>query len=161
MTKELIKKAFDAAEKEHQEKEIQKIKKIVQIMLEKIQSKSEQKEKLDEEIRLLKKDLDDLKAGRLDKIKERQDVDEKARDISIIIIKEIKEEYIPYRPWYSPWTVTLKYPSWYTNGNTQTSTGTGNMYYCNSSDCSLTATGNTISNFVGGSYNINGKIINL
>jgi len=184
MTQELVKKAFADAEKERQEKEISKIKQIVQSYLEKIQNKAEQKDKLDEEIRLLKKDLDDLKAGRLDRIKERQDKDERAREVSIVIVKEIHEKLIPYYPWRSPWLVEWQYPPQYTYTNgtmystssiidTAQTMGTGSGTYLTqmnstaadlmkkAENMSLTITGQTMSNFTGGAYDVKGKIINL
>jgi hypothetical protein len=172
MTQELVKKAFASAEQERQEKEIKRIKEIVQSYLEKIQNKAEQKDKLDEEIRFLKKDLDDLKAGRLDRIMERQEKDERAREVSIIIVKEIHEKLVPYYPWRSPWIVEWRYPS--SNGTIKTFTSINDSGNINYIDCSetpetfnqsvpstLTVTGQVVSNFTGGSYNINGKIINL
>lgn len=186
MSNENIKKAFALAEKEEQEKEINKIKGIVKAYLEKIAKKKKERDEVQEELKLLEKDLDDLKTGRLDKIEERQEKDEKAKNISIIIIKRIEKEYVPYYPWRSPWIVELK-PNWEWNG-TQTwisgnsiSSGTitvtdPNKYLCDSTytNCGINAltsqiaavdnnpiTGTMFANFSGGSYNVDGKIINL
>ena len=111
------KKAFRAAEKDRKVKEIEKFKEMVKATLEKLESKKREKRKLDKAIQILKKDIDDLKAGRLDKIAERQDKDEEAEDISVFkVIKEteiIREvpypvpmpEY-PIKPWYEPYRIT-------------------------------------------------------
>lgn len=164
MTKKLIDKAFADAEKEQQEKEIKKIKAIVQSYLEKIQEKTEKKNALDEEIKYLKKDLDDLKAGRLDKIKERAEKDDKAKGITLIVVKE--KEYIPMSPWKSQWYVEWK-PTYYHNdifyggGITDYS---GAITTVNSSDVDsvvLCSTGSSIANFSTGTYTVNGNTINL
>lgn len=170
MKKELITQAFEQAEKEAQEKEIAKIKQIVQSYLEEIRSKQEQHDNLGKEIKLLKSDLDDLKSGRLDKIEERQRVDEKARDISLIIIKKIEKYYIPYYPWRSPWMIECKSkPSnWATTFTTTNSGGEklvaygmGDTWEGVNSTLTLEATGQTFSNFAGGSYQVRGRIVNL
>jgi hypothetical protein len=189
MSNENIKKAFGDAEKELQQEEIEKIKGVVRSYLEEIQEKQDKRKKkqaeideIDEEIKLLKKDLDDLKAGRLDRMEERQRIDKKARDNSIIIIKKIEKEYVPYKPWYSPYEIIWSRPQQplYPDIN--------NRMYCSNStygdipqvgysaanllsssfeetkelmDHAMTVTGSLMQNFVGGSYDINGKIINL
>lgn len=75
MTNE-IKQAYDFAqkeiEKEKQEALKLKVKDIVKSTLEKIARIDEKELKLAEEKKILKKDIDDLKAGRLDLIEERQ-----------------------------------------------------------------------------------------
>jgi len=154
MSKDLITKAFADAEKEQQEEEIKRIKNIVQKYLEKIQDTSERKNKLDEELRLLKKDLNDLKDGRLDKIKERSEKDSKAKEVTLIIIKEIQKEYIPMKPWYSPWYVELK-PDY--NPVFPTSP----IVYSTSTDCSVTTSGDTFATFSGGTYTVGSNTINL
>ena len=157
MTKDLIKKGFDAAEKEHQENEVKKIKEIVQKHLEKLSFHHEQAKEHQEKERLLKKDLDDLKAGRLDKIEERQEKDEKAREVRIIIVKRVEKEYIPIYPWRSPWWIEWATPV-YSNllvdnsGLSFTTTSTGNSFQI---------TGITCSNFAPGSYIVNGRTVNL
>lgn len=143
---EIIKKGIALAEKEAQEKQIQQIKNIVQNYLEKIDEKIRSKNKLDEEIRLLKKDLDDLKKGRIDLIKERQEKDSKAKEISPIIIKIVERiEYSPFQPWKQPYDITWR--------NEPT------LY--NSSD-SVILSGQSFSTFTGGAYNLtSGNVINL
>lgn len=166
--KENIKKAFAEAEKDQQEDEIAKIKKIVQSHLERIQNKKEARIKLDDEIKHLEKDLYDLKSGRLDRINERHEKDEKAREVRIIIVEKIEKEYVPYYPWRSPWVIKMSdpwYPTYYAT-NTAYALGSGTTTISTASTSgtaflNMTATGTQLSNFVGGSYEVGNKVINL
>lgn len=82
-----IVKAYDFAEKEiKKEKEEAlklKVKEIVKSTLEKIDNIDKQEKELAEQKKVLKKDIDDLKAGRLDLIEERQKESEVARQTSV------------------------------------------------------------------------------
>ena len=83
--KEIVKAAFAAAQDEAREKQIGEVKKIVTKTLEKLDTvKKEIKEKQEEE-RILKMDIDDLKDGRLDRIAERQDKDPEAKKVSVVL----------------------------------------------------------------------------
>jgi len=86
MKKNITKKAFDLAHKEIEEKQIKYIKGLVKKTLERIESIKKQKDKLVEEMKVLKMDIDDLKAGRLSKIEERQAKSKVAKEKSIIKI---------------------------------------------------------------------------
>ena len=200
----MVSTAIKEVEKEHQEAEIQKIKDIVKKYLEKIQSKKEKVKEEQEELRALEKDLDDLKAGRLDKIEERQGKDPVHDRVKIIEIHRIETQYVPYYPWRSPYQITYYQPYCTTtysdsnyyglatsgtiSGTTYTLTSstsalqgmtTGSSDYstftqanqigygANSSQLSNVSnamsqiTGTMFQNFTGGSYEINGHIINL
>ena len=168
MDKYLIKKALDAAEKEHQEKEIEHIKKIIVSYLERIQDKTTKRAELDKEISLLKKDLEDLKAGRLDKIEERQEKDPEAKRMSIIFVKKIEKEYIPYYPWRSPYEITWQatnytYPHNFVSGSDTLTMNTSStiMSLGTAIVQGQIATGTMFQNFAGGSYEIGDKIINF
>lgn len=136
-------KGYELAEKElKQEKQDElknKIKGIVKDTLEKIDKIDKQEKELAEKKKVLKKDIDDLKAGRLDLIEERQKESQLARDTSVfkVVIKEI--QYPPQNSCYSLYsgttdsTVSWKIPVTYTSGW-------------------------NVSNCVGGTYNINGII---
>lgn len=101
-SKELAKKVFQSIEQENEEKQIKELKEIVTKYLEKIKTLTDKKEVIEKDIKILKADLDDIKEGRLDKIKERQEVDPAAKKVSIIIIKE--KVYPPTeKPWQQPW----------------------------------------------------------
>lgn len=154
MTKEIIKQGFDAAEKEHQEEEVRKIKQIVQQHLEKIAFHQKEANKHQETAKFLRKDLDDLKAGRLDRIEERQEKDEKAREVRVVIVKRIEHEYLPLQPWRCPWEVISVNPSLaYGSNNTLTLSATGAN--------TVTTLGSNFSAFTSGSYAVDGNIINL
>lgn len=165
--KTIANKAFELAEQEAQEKEIQKIKNIIQIYLERIQEKMEARKRLDDEIKALKADIDDFKAGRLDKIKERQDKDEIARTVSPIIIKVVQKNYVPLQPWRSPWIVEWKgtpCQSQQSQLNQLYPGGLMNTAYSTSliGTMPLTCTGTSFSTFTSGTYSLsNNKIINL
>ena len=139
--KDIVKEGVKLAEEELREEEKQRIKSIVKATLEQLRQKGEKRHALDEEIKILKRDIDDLKEGRIDRIKERQDLDSKAKEVSVIIIKEkIIKEYVP-SPWYIPWVIELKpqyvplQPIVWCNGATNL-TGFGNTI-----DATVTTTG--------------------
>ena len=101
--------AFKEVEKELEDTQIKELKKIVKATLEQLEKKKEKKVKIDKEIKILKSDIDDLKEGRLDRIKERQTKDPDAKKVSVIIIKEkVIEREVPV--WRQPYT-------WYWNTN--------------------------------------------
>ncbi len=104
MNKEVAKKAFEAAEKELEDKQIEKLKNVVKDTLRKIQDLDKEICKLEEERKILKLDIDDLKAGRLDKIEERQKVDSKAKQVSVIIVEKEVHHYHG-SPWYQPYVI--------------------------------------------------------
>jgi len=146
----IVSESIEKSEQEKQEAEIKKIKDIVSRILTKIDDLKTKKIDLEKEIRVLQDDLDDLKAGRLDKIKERQDKDPEHNGYTLIIIKEIEKEYQPLYPWRSPWWIEVK-PEVTWKGD----------YYTTTNNGFLTTSGTTFQNFCCGSYEINGRIINL
>ena len=146
----IVSETIENSEKQKQEAEIRKIKAIVTKILEKIDKIKEKKVDLDKELKVLTGDLDDLKAGRLDKIKERQEKDPDHNGYTVIIVREIEKEYQPLYPWRSPWLVEWKdnIPQIPTVWNGTTT-------------CGNTLTGTMFQNFCGGTYDIGGHIINL
>lgn len=166
--KQIVANALEQLEKEKQEREISKIKSIVREYLERIDDKEQKRKELDVAIKELKSDLEDLKLGRLDKIEERQEKDENHNKHTIIIIKRVEKEYIPYQPWRSPWMIEWKNVPY--SGSTITYCGgtgitnTSSDYYLNATNCSNNLgmiTGTLFQNFAGGSYDVNGRNINL
>ena len=179
MTQEkMVENAIEEFSKEKQEAKIKKIKDIVRSYLEKIDDKKLELRKVQDDLKALESDLNDLKTGRLDKIEERQGSDKTHDRNTIIIVERIEKEYIPYQPWRSPWTIEWKYRPEATIGITG-----GNTYYLDTTGSTLTntsgpltayssllqnsdtasdvITGLLFQNFSGGSYNINDHIINL
>lgn len=166
---QLIKKAIGLAEKEAEEKEVERIKIIVKSYLEKINEKSKEKARIENEIKILKKDLDDLKSGRLDKIEERQEKDPRAKEVSIIIVNKIEKEYRPVQPWFSRYEVVWNStPFWVNYSTSGTSyqlcnlnSTTGLSGACGGSYMA-SPTGKLFQNFTGGTYKLDcGDIINL
>lgn len=119
MNEKDVKQAFDSAEKEIKEqkekekaKQVAEVKEIVKRTLLEVEKLKEQEGDIKDKLKILKLDIDDLKQGKLERIKERQDKDPLAKQISVIIIKEkeiIKEREVP-SPWYQPY-----YVEWNTN----------------------------------------------
>jgi hypothetical protein len=171
MKEESVKKGFVEAEKSLREKEIEEVKLIVLETLKKIdrlkkdkKSKQSEIKELDEQIKILEADIEDLKIGRIDRIVERQEIDPKAANISVVVI--IKEKEIIREPWYQPyyihhWNIPV-YPSNIpiTYGGSvfggSTLGLTTNSNYTNSTFTSSGAKFATI-----GTYDVGGTIINL
>lgn len=115
MDSEKVKKATELAEKELQKEEEQKqidlIKKAIKQTLEAIKNKEAERTKLNKEIKTLKQDIDNIRAGRLDLIAERQEKDDEAKKTSIIeIIKEKEIHHHHYDRWYEPYRIIYKEP---------------------------------------------------
>lgn len=158
MEKEIVKQGYEEAQKILKEKQIEEVKRIVTKTLEKIEivdskieAKKQELKELEEEKKLLKMDIDDLKEGRLDRIQERQEKDPKAKNTSIVII--FRERTVPSypqpitidrNPWYDPYKVT---------------------WYCNTSDnsCinSTSVNGSVAKYATPGTYVLTNKVVNL
>lgn len=163
MTKELVKEGVQLAEKELREQQVSEVKKIVLKTLEKIQEKTKARDKLSEEIKLLRLDISDLKEGRLDRISERQEKDEKAKETSVVVIIREKEIVREVSPWYLPYQITWNQPVYvnptpifYSGGSmTGLAIGSSDNKCCTSINCSV-AKDATI-----GAYNVQGEMIHL
>lgn len=163
--KDQIKKAFDLAENEVEEKAIENLKKIIKNILETKKKKETERDELDEDIKILKQDIDDFKAGRLDKIKERHDTVEKAdkvAPINITIIQDNSRKIYPTQPW--KWNYEV-YWGYYPNYSI-TAGGTNTMYLntalcANINGFGFSTTGATAANFTSGTYQVGNGIINL
>ena len=147
MDSEKAKKAAELAEKELQEeaeeKQIQLIKKAIKQTLESIKQKEKERTKLNKEIKTLKQDIDNIRAGRLDLIAERQEKDEEAKKTSIIeIIKEKEIHHHHYDRWYEPYKIIWKEPylcpSIWTTIDSTTEDTSGCYTTYNANDLSLT-----------------------
>lgn len=77
-------KAFKEAEKELEKDRIKEIKDVMKSILQAIQNEKEKKIQAEENLRLLKLDMEDLRAGKIEKIKERHEKSKKAKEISPI-----------------------------------------------------------------------------
>jgi predicted nuclease with TOPRIM domain len=83
--KDINKEAYKQAEKELLENKVKEVKGFILETLEKIESKKKEKSKIDEELRVLKLDLEDLKQGKFEKIEERKEKSLVARNVSVNI----------------------------------------------------------------------------
>ena len=113
MNEKDVKRAFSDAEKEleeakvkEKEKQVQEVKNIVKRTLQEIEKLKDEKASIEEKLKILKLDIDDLKQGKLELIKERQDNDPLAKRISVIIIKEKETIREVPSPWYQPWVIS-------------------------------------------------------
>lgn len=167
MTKEMIKEAVKLAEQELKDEEKMRIKEVVKTTLEVLRKKEIAKHKIDEEIKILRKDISDMKEGRIDRIKERQDIDANAKEVSVIIIKEkIIEKQLPM--WYCPWIIEVKpqyiqYIPTYTTCGTGTGNATGiavttsaisNNICGSTSSLTFTSTNSNVHLFTSGTYQL-------
>lgn len=84
-----IKKAIEAVEKDFEKREkdrqIEEIKQVAGTILERISAKEKQKAEIEEEIKTLKKNINDLKSGNIKSVKE------------TVIKKDASQCYIPFR----------------------------------------------------------------
>lgn len=77
--------AFKLAEKELLDRKVTEVKGYILETLEKMEAKKRDKELIEEELRILKLDLEDLRKGNFDKIEERKEKSKVARNISVMI----------------------------------------------------------------------------
>ena len=171
MTNEVAKKAFELAEKELEDKQIEKLKNVVKDTLRKIKDLDDDIGKLEEERKILKLDIDDLKAGRLDKIEERQKVDKKAKKISVIVVeKEVHHHH--GSPWYQPYVIhyvpyyppaTNPNPIFYSSsqGNNVVGLAIGASTLPMNENAMFTLNASTAKNYTSGTYDLGTKIVNL
>lgn len=163
--KDVVASAIKEVEKEKQEAEISKIKGVVKAYLEKISSKKEKLREVQNELKELEADLNDLKMGRLDKIEERQEKDPDHNKITLIIIKKVEKEFIPYQPWRSPYLIERRYGQSTVDLDmipcTTTSSLLMNQNSMNTSVRAMRTTGVMFQNFSGGTYDINGQIVSF
>ena len=80
---EINKEAFKKAEQELLDKKVNEVKGYILETLEKIEQKKKDKEKIEEELRILKLDLEDFRNGKFDKIEERINKSKLARQVSV------------------------------------------------------------------------------
>lgn len=165
-----MKKAFESAEQEIQDKNVARFKEIVLDLLEKKKVLEEDKNELEKEIKVIRQALDDFKEGRIDKVKEMLDKNEIARKVIPIKITIIQNEIYnnyPLNPW--KWNYQIVSQPYYgtTTLTSQYATGAGTTGYYTTSATSIptnavmTLTGTTATNFTGGTYYVNGQPISL
>ncbi len=105
-SKRLVELAEKELKEDKQKEQIDTIKKAVKQTLEKIEEKIGERNKLNKEIKTLKQDIENIRAGRLDLIEERQKKDEDAKRTSVIVVEKEKEVHHYYHDrWYEPYRI--------------------------------------------------------
>lgn len=167
MEKEKIQRAYSEAQKEVEEKAIENVKIIIKRTLEELEKAKNDKAKIEEKIKYLKMDLEDIKDGKLSKITERQAIDEKARNYSVVIIKETEHHYhYPSHPyWVMPYRVFWNEVYCKTDNDTLNSEGFSSGDYTmreipNTCEC-FTITNSLAKDFSSGAYTVGKSIINF
>ena len=156
--KDAVQEAKNDLEKEKQEALKRKVKAIIKATLERIEEEEKQIKAHQENLSILKKDLKDLEAGRLDLIEERQKKDKKAREVSVVTVKKVEKfvgptRYNAYRPWYWPFEIT---PNNVDLGGFFTDLNNAVSFTCGGTSNELmTLTGNMCSSFAPGTYEMN------
>lgn len=82
-------KAVQQAKKELEKEQIEEIKEMIKETLEAIEEKKAEIADSQKDLLILKQDLKDIEAGRLNRIKERKDKDKRAREISKIDLESL------------------------------------------------------------------------
>ncbi len=100
---------LDNIDKELKQKQVDMVKEIVRLTFEQLESLESIKEKVQNQIKVLKHDLVDLKEGRLDRILERQNIDKNVtRSTSVMRISSVHTETDSNKqinPWYVDYDV--------------------------------------------------------
>lgn len=126
MSKNNISVAFKEAEKELEEKKVQKFKEIVKSVLEKIETLKRDKQKTEKEILIHKRDIDDLKNGRMDLILERQNNDKDAKEKSLVKVEKLEDkDYSLKAPLTNEWI----FRSIFSTGTSSTFSGFDSVTY--------------------------------
>jgi len=152
------KKAFQAAEQELEDKEITKLKAVITNLLTRKKTKEAERDEIDEDIKVIKQDIEDFKAGRLDKIKERHDTNPRAdrsSPITITIINDNSRITNAQQPW--KWNYGVEWIAPYHSTITYTDGST----LIGGSSTAVCLSGTTASTFTSGTYTVNGNSISL
>lgn len=163
MNKEIAKKAYDSAKEESEQEQINQLKEVIKITLQRIEDIKKQIQELQDEKKILELDVEDFKEGHLDRIEERQRLDKKAKKVSVVQVEKVIEHHYNY--WYTPYVVTWIYPqpqldnTVYYLGDVNTCSASSS---CSSfSGATFTLTNSVASNNSVGTYLLNNKTIHL
>lgn len=103
--KQLVKLAEEELEQEKVEKQKQLIKDAIKQTLERIEELDGEIRKKQKKKKILKQDIDNIRAGRLDLIEERQKKNGEANRTSVIRVEKVKEVHHHYDHWYEPYRI--------------------------------------------------------
>lgn len=146
---EQYKKAFQDAQQELEGKEVEHLKGVIKTLLENKKKKEKERDEIDDQIRVIKQDIDDFKAGRLDKIKERHEVNteaDRSLPISIRILNDGGFIHYPTQPWR--WNYSLTYP-------------TSTIGTFGSAFSTINLSGSTAATFTTGTYHLGDTTVSL
>ncbi len=121
MDKKDVKKGFQEAQKEMKEDQIKHVKELAKRTLKKQEIITRERDDANKKLAILKKDIQDLKEGRLDRIEERQKKDPLALKTSVAKIEKVPEDKVKEihhhhygDRWYWPYHITwLAQPPYY------------------------------------------------
>ena len=89
------------------QKQVAAVKDAARLTLEKIHAFEKSKNDIQEQLKILKSDLIDIKEGRLDRILERHQVNDSAKEVSVLSIKKCDNPPgIP--PWYEDYLIFIR-----------------------------------------------------
>lgn len=117
--------AFKEAEESLRKERIAVVKGYILETLKKLEDRKQQREKLDEEVRILKLDLEDLRNGKFDKIEERIEKSKVARGVSIKFI----EPYFNTSHCFNGNTFTTMANNWLSDTAGTYTVGTKTFYF--------------------------------
>ena len=153
----ITKEAYSEALKDTEQEKKEKIKEIIKRTLEKKTNLETEVRQFQKEIKILNRDIEDFKKGRLDLIEERQNVDELAKKTSVVEIIRIIEKRCE-KPWYEQYKVIPCPPCPSYNPGPWLTWKDG--FDC-TTDLSMKFTGSDFYKITAGTYNVNGAIFNL
>jgi len=105
MEKKEVKEAYRSAEKELKDNQIKEVKEVIKRTLEKVDDLKKKKREIEEEIKILRLDLENFREGRLDLVEERQKKSKKAEETSIVKVVKVIEHHYHYDRWYEPYHI--------------------------------------------------------
>ena len=97
---------LDALKRDMKQKQVDIIKEAVRLTLEKLEVMEKQKDVLQDQLKVLKHDLFDLKDGRLDRILERQSLSEDVKKVSVVLVTKTTV-VTNTSPWYEEYEFKL------------------------------------------------------
>ena len=168
MTEDVVKEGYGLAEKETRENQVREVKEIVTKTLEKLEDVKKKISSLKTEEKILKMDIDDLKAGKIDRIVERQEKDPKAKDVSVVVIIKEKEVIRDHNPWYVPYQVLWNetyMPKWHQPAvychNSLNDQFSSNQSFTTSAGDMMTINCSVAKDAAIGTYDVNGHPVHL
>jgi len=117
-----IKQGFKQGQEEFNKKLVELVKKMTLDTLNKLEELKKEKAVVEEKIRILKMDLDDLEAGKVDRIRERQEKSRTAGQVSQIDWHGLCQDCATVTTEGLQWTYTI--PMNLTSGTYTTNSGT-------------------------------------